>query len=285
MRYPWFFLICSFLCLLFGYTNCASDSNQFGFNEQTETPSQNPPPEDTVEPPPVDSPPESVFELCSETERLETRTFRVRIEERRRRTSNTCVGESCGGCNWGQNGNATIENEKIRARNEQVIELIEIERSTICAMKIQSRDENFRYEDHFFLTLNDLILVAGHDVNLFDSVPSDEDTAETIYEYQWDRLLNQPMLGNVYCLGGTFSRDEIASNDKGCHFPSPGRSGVVPEGKLRLNFPQLAVQSLIDKIPAEDPFVLSFITTGDNDSNDCTNSAFDLEIEVVVVAE
>lgn len=169
-------------------------------------------------------------------------------------------------CNWEQDGNGSKLNGYFRARLEQAQTVSLPAGSKVCDVQFSSPTQDWRYDDHVFLTLNDVLIASSHPVH-------DKFTQRNgLSIYSWDKIYNQTweqIPSYVWCEGMT-------SGLSTCSWPASETNG-----KIAMDF----APSLFKRIMALDlnrtSHEIKFVTSGDNDGAiDCDHS--DLSFDVTV---
>ncbi len=208
--------------------------------------------------------------------KLQIKKQSIRFEDTRTESGRSKVCEFSRDENQSFLENLTQLNEYLRARYTQTSTIDIPAGAVICDMDIESPEQNFNYDDIFFLSFNNQILASNHSKQIKEVI-----SAETIvhsgtgrnlafYEYDWLKVRNT-MFKNVvndFCLGG----EQGLSN---CQWP------VTQEfGKIKLNFDSEILTRLGARAIGTKQ-VLSFVITGDNDpDSDCYHQRLDLNLEV-----
>ncbi|MBL7558124.1 MAG: hypothetical protein JNM24_20005 [Bdellovibrionaceae bacterium] len=212
--------------------------------------------------------------LSSNQYRLKSQTIRfedTKVESRRNQVCEFSTDE-----NNAYKGNLTTKNEYLRARNTQdrVIELPA--GAVICDMEIESAEQDFNYDDVFFLSLNNYVLASNHKSEL-TKVLSQEVVRHTssgqnvsLYAYDWLKVRDTffENIENDFCVGAD-------QNLSSCQWPVSEQFG-----KIKLKFdPEILVRLSEKKQNAKQ--ALSFVITGDdNIDSDCYHQRLDLGLEI-----
>ena len=191
------------------------------------------------------------------------------------------------GCEWGENGNLPKRDYYFQARyeHEETLELPTF--SQVCQLTIESKETDFLYDDVFFLTIEDKIIIASDAdlVNFFDK-------EDIHYLWNFEKIKGQFMPakiieGDPYCLGGLV---------KSCEVPAHNQRGPV---KISMDAQQFL--ELTDQLTPGSSLPMKLIVTGDNnpdpnppppplpfipvdpnpESIDCKNSQLTLEFKFV----
>jgi hypothetical protein len=169
------------------------------------------------------------------------------------------------GCDWDNNGNLPPEEGVITAREEQLIEVPIPTDVVFCDLDLDfnptSETQVIEYDDDFFLSLNQVVLLASDatQVNAFEE-------QDNMPLYDWEQLVGQTIdFGEVppFCLG----QDE---GDSVCDIPPDETPGPVT-----LQLEQNLIDRLSFQIFEQNRFDVSFVTIGDNDAEkDCSHKAY-----------
>lgn len=199
-------------------------------------------------------------------------------------------------CNWGSivniagvptqvpnNGNLSILNGFIRARESQVQTVKMPDKAVICGIDLKSKTNNIQFDDFFSFNLNDTVLASSKVIA--NALTADEHGLKT---WKWEDIVGKPMQDiGKYCATGI------------CELPEHDKSG-----KLEIGFalkkgdnpaasedPAMMQQAatnaaLFAKISNATDLNFTAIATGDNDDDDCFHSGgeFDLAISYVIQA-
>ena len=183
------------------------------------------------------------------------------------------------GCDWGQNGNLQMAQGRVTGRSEQVVQVELPQTGVICDLGFAfdtidpsfSQQQQFVYDDNFFLTFNDVVLAASYGPMVTELFENDRG----LYRYDWDRLKGYEFgFGGAptYCIGA----DEGLSE---CNIPPPETNGL-----MSLAFGGELVRRLSYVAVEENRFEFMLATVGDNDpQSDCSHEAFGFQIEVTYV--
>jgi hypothetical protein len=192
-------------------------------------------------------------------------------------------------CAWGQNGNLSMDGDKIRARVEQTIDVAIPNASALCEFSLTSSKQTMRYDDEMLVVAGDLrgknlVLAASLDYSQSAQFPTGlaKDSLGFV-EYSWDRMLNLPYfhsLAPLYCAGGASSQ---------CVFPSTEQTGPInlafhPDVAMKVGATLL--DFAYDQGVTNASLPMSFVTLGDNDdATDCKHDAFTMTVKSVYVPQ
>lgn len=232
---------------------------------------------------PVDLPPgviEKYIQNCRDYQaagKLQVKRQTVRFDDTKQESGRNDVCEfSSDEDKENSKGNLSELNEYLRARYTQNRNIPMPANAVICDIGIESQEQNFNYDDVFFLSLNNYVLASNHKKQLSE-VLSPEFVTHTrinrnvsLYKYDWLKLRNTIFKNeaNDFCLGS----DEGLSN---CQWP------VTQEyGKIKLKFdPELLIR--VGSKAMSNQQAMSFVITGDNDNDsDCYHQQLDLDLEI-----
>lgn len=177
-------------------------------------------------------------------------------------------------CDWGVNGNLSIQDGLVRARTEQKQDFqVSTGKATICNIQIKSNVvSRFYYDDNVIMTLNGYVLASTTDFSAYFQ------SRQGYYLYDWSRLVNKgaqnsgsdSTLDKQYCAGGALSS---------CRFPQTETTGTA-----QLEIGESVIQTILG-LTNTTQFQLGLITTGDNDRSDCQHVAIDLNLDVEYLDE
>ena len=168
-------------------------------------------------------------------------------------------------CPFGMGDNDTTAQGTIRARVEQEQKLDLPAKTAICGVQFTFPSQQFRYDDTFLLTYNDIVLVSSST----NSVSSIAPNADNLLKYDWLAVKGKTIDGNntPYCLGAA------------CTVPNTETTGTM----------SLAVSDdLFGKIAKTQANAtdhkFKFITTGDNDTGiDCKHLILNFSVNITYV--
>jgi hypothetical protein len=200
----------------------------------------------------------------------------IRFEDTRTESGRQKVCEFSSNENESFNDNLSEANDYLRARYTQSSAIPIPAGSVICAMDIESPEQNFNYDDIFFLSFNNQILASNHSKQIKEVI-----RAETVvhlgtgrnvalYKYDWLKVRNTMFKNEVndFCLGG---EQGLSS----CQWPVTQKFG-----KIKLNFDS-EILTQVGAKSVDGKQVFSFVITGDNDpDSDCYHQRLDLNLEV-----
>lgn len=210
----------------------------------------------------------------------------------------TLVYQTRQDCSWGalvnvagvmtevpNNGNLSILNGFIRARESQIQTVKMPEKAIVCGIDLKSKTNMIQFDDFFSFNLNDTVLASS-------KVIANALTTDTVglKNWKWADVVGKPMqdLGK-YCATGVCDLPEHDKPGKlGIGFAlkmadNPGVTGVEDAAAIQ----QAATNAaLFAKISNAKDLNFTAIATGDNDDDDCFHSGgdFDLTISYVLPA-
>lgn len=212
--------------------------------------------------------------LSSRQYRLKTQT--IRFEDTKTESGRSQVCEFATDNNTEYKGNLTTKNEYLRARYTQDRGIELPAGAVICDMEIESAEQDFNYDDVFFLSLNNYVLASNHKSEL-TKVLSQEVVRHSrsgrdisLYAYDWLKVRDTffENVENDFCVGSD-------QNLSSCQWPISEQYG-----KIKLKFdPEILVRLSEKKQNARQS--LSFVITGDdNKDSDCYHQRLDLGLEI-----
>lgn len=175
-------------------------------------------------------------------------------------------------CAWNVGGNSGTRDSYFQARTEQDVEFLLPAGATICDLDFQFQKQQFYYDDHILLALNDRILASSY--NWKKLLSKDSNGLEI---YDWSKIVNQDWetpssLEGVFCAG-------MAEGLSTCQWPS-----TQVEGDIAMEFDKSIIQKVMAASVGADKHVFKFVTTGDNDTSvDCWHKAISFQVDVKYV--
>jgi hypothetical protein len=200
----------------------------------------------------------------------------IRFEDTKTESGRNEVCEFATGDQQEYKGNLSILNSFLRARYTQTKSLDVPANAVICDVGIESAEQSFKYDDIFFLSLNNQILASNHKSEI-EKVIQPESFLHTqsnaqidVYQYDWLKIRGTSFenVVNDYCLGAQQSLSQ-------CEWPITEQFG-----KIKLKFdPEILIRLSQKRI--DNQHQLSFVITGDNDLKlDCYHQRLDLKLNV-----
>lgn len=153
-------------------------------------------------------------------------------------------------CDWNRGGNLDRRDMWHQARTEQVVSVALPTGSTLCHVEFEFSQQRFRFDDHFWLTFNDVILAASIDYRDRFGVTNGYSL------FDWSKLVGtrwDTSREGVWCLAGA-----------NCSWPR-----TDTEGTIRMDFRQGTYYAVTARDRSRTRHDFKLITVGDNDSTDC----------------
>lgn len=173
------------------------------------------------------------------------------------------------GCNWGSDGNIDEDQGVYTARREDSYVVEGLENTVLCSLDFDFNGD-FTYDDDFFLTWNDAILLTnrGRVVGEFS-----EWLRYPLFE--WDDIVELEIpFGNSivnFCAGEE-------DGDADCEIPFQRQNGSW-DGDLEYAPDPPVVHELSFRAQSFGVLDVGLVATGDNDDDeDCAHSELDLEV-------
>ncbi len=195
-----------------------------------------------------------ITELCAAGS-LQTISFDVFIDER-------------DGCSWGEEGNVEEDQGAYTAREADIRSIEGMENTVVCSLDFDFNGD-FTYEDDFFLTWNDAILLSNRGLVI-------EEFSEWMRYplFAWDDIVELEIPTSQsftpFCAG----EDE---GNASCEVPRKRNNGNW-EGDLEYDVDLIVVHELAFRAQSLGGLDIGLVTTGDNDEEDCSHSELDLEV-------
>lgn len=180
-----------------------------------------------------------------------------------------------GTCPWGEGDNSDAQGGVFTARLEETERLELPEQAVICDMTLDfsglvpGEVQVMAYDDHFFLTFNDIVLAASYGPAV-DRLAEEE---EGLPVYAWGSIAgmdyHEEADFDAWCLGD-------GTGESTCDIPD-----TEVEGPISLTYSQALVSELSLMAIEDERVDFGFVTTGDNDpESDCQHDAFGFTIEI-----
>lgn len=153
-------------------------------------------------------------------------------------------------CAWNTDGNLGKRDQWHQARTEQKLTVPLPAGSTLCHIKFDFQTQQFRFDDHFWFTFNDVVLAAS--INYSDRLG----VTNGLSLFDWKKLVGTKWDNSregVWCLAGA-----------ACSWPK-----TDTDGKISMNFREGTYYAVSARDRARTQHTFSFITVGDNDDTDC----------------
>ncbi len=160
-------------------------------------------------------------------------------------------------CAWNTDGNLGRRDQYHQGRIQQSIAIDLPAGSTLCHVRFDFQRQAFRFDDHFWLTFNGVILAAS--INYNDRFG--KTNGLTIFD--WGKIVGTNWDDNregVHCLAGA-----------ACDWPR-----TDTEGTISMNFRTGTYYAVTARDRARTRHEFSFITVGDNDGTDCQHRPVNL---------
>lgn len=169
-------------------------------------------------------------------------------------------------CDWNNGGNGAPLNGYFQARLEQKETFSIPQGAKICDIQFASQTQTWRYDDHVFLTMDDVLLASSHPVH--DKLTSQSGLAN----YDWSKIFHQTweqIPSYVWCVG----MDEGLSQ---CAWPAS-----ETEGEIKMDFAPQIFQKIMARDLNRTTHEFKFITSGDNDTGiDCDHSDLTFDVQI-----
>lgn len=176
-------------------------------------------------------------------------------------------------CPFGQGDNMGLGGGRVSARVEQTQKINIPENSAICNMQFQFLNQQFRYDDMFLLTFNDVILVSSY-ADVVSALPP---SADGLLSYAWTGGIagrNWSGDNTPYCLG-------VSSGMGSCTIPVTEQTQTM---SLNINADLITKISERQVNASENQFKM--ITVGDdNPGVDCMHSGLNFNVNVTYVSK
>lgn len=172
-------------------------------------------------------------------------------------------------CEFNKNGNIGMINDFLTARYEQVQQLQLPQGADLCDLEFSMDIQQLKYDDIFYLTLNDRVLASNHRASVeqleVESIDLPGGAEVPLYNYAWGNLVEFPFNnGNLhdYCFG----QSEGFAN---CMWPETQKTG---DFQIEYDHDLLIHMGAKSR---DHNHQLKFVVTGDNDpSSDCYHEKF-----------
>lgn len=175
-------------------------------------------------------------------------------------------------CAWGVGGNSGKRDSYFQARTEQEVDFVLPPGATICDLDFKFQKQEFYYDDHIILTLNDRILASSY--NWKDLLSKDQNDLRV---YDWSKIVTKDWndsagMEGVFCAG----QDQGLAS---CQWPN-----TQVAGDISMSFDKSIIQKVMASSAGVSKHVFKFITTGDNDGDiDCWHKAIQFDVTVKYV--
>lgn len=175
-------------------------------------------------------------------------------------------------CNFGKGDNLPAADGFFQGHIDQGSNFSLPAGATLCGMSFQFENSSarMRYDDHFLLTFNDVVLAGTFDFS------GDLDKALGMNLYSWSKIRGTPWhsrtnLEGVFCEG---AKQGLAS----CTWPA-----TDTYGSINMSFDNSVFQKIFALNPARTSHSFHLISIGDNDANDCEISPINFKVRVQYV--
>jgi hypothetical protein len=219
-------------------------------------------------------------------------------------------------CEWGaskdvpsSNGNYAKQNSYFQARREQEAQLELPVNAVICDMQFNSVESELKYDDHFLISMNDLVLMSTYKGFVLSYTQADIDivnaaaktsggyleqsippvllsTLNGHYVYNWSDIGHSYWFGGNnwkdpgYCLGSNIIDPDTNLPVSTCSWPETENIGTVD-----LNIHPAMIKSIMAFDVNRNIHNFKMIVTGDNDSSDCKHNSdlsFNLNVKYII---
>lgn len=169
-------------------------------------------------------------------------------------------------CNWENDGNGKKVNGKFQARLEQTQSVSLPANTKICDVQFSAPTQDWRYDDHVFVAMDDVLLASSHPIH-------DRLTRQSgLSIYSWDKIYQQDweqIPAYIWCVG-------MDSGLANCSWPASETSG-----EISLSFAAQLFQKIAARDLTRNTHEFKFITTGDNDGDlDCDHSDLSFDVQI-----
>jgi hypothetical protein len=169
-------------------------------------------------------------------------------------------------CDWNNDGNGGKVNDYFMARFEQTQTVSVPAGAKVCDIKFSSPTQEWLYDDHVFVMMDDVLLASSHPVH-------DKLTQENgLSIFEWSKIYNQKWTqipAYIWCEGMT---QGLSS----CSWPAS-----QDPGEIKLDFAPRLFQKIVARDLTRNTHEFKFVTTGDNDGgSDCNHSDLTFDVEI-----
>ena len=189
--------------------------------------------------------------------------------------------------------NGPPENYKIRAISKQLFEVPLPKNVTICNIDFNFPLQSMSYDDEMFLTLNEYIIIASQNYSVKSNKKYKHNglkiSDDGLIKFKWHgenslyNLYYNHGVSKKYCLG--LSSDSVDYHKK-CHIPATQTIGQLKLDITAKEIMKLGVSKYLGTRTQEEVFLnFGFITTGDNDKDDCQHSPYKFSISIHYVPD
>jgi hypothetical protein len=168
-------------------------------------------------------------------------------------------------CPWGQGDNGSKKNGAHAARIEHVRSMNLPPKAVLCEMTFHVPQTGMYYDDSMLLAFADAVLAAGR-VNVPKLFPA----TNGLHLYNWSQMKHRNAEHLKWCIGSS-----------SCQMPDTEASGSIS-----LTLDPTSNQALTQRALDLNRFDFKVVATGDdNPEDDCTYSAFTLEVTATYVVQ
>lgn len=173
-------------------------------------------------------------------------------------------------CNFGQGDNLPARDGYFQGHIDQMQALSLPAGSTLCAMEFQFQNVQMRYDDHFLLTFDNVVIAGTFDFS------SELSNLLNLNLYSWDKIRGTPWHTRTN-LEGTFCEGSKLG-ESSCSWPRTDTFGPI-----NMTFNNSVFQKIVALDPMRSNHAFNLITIGDNDNGDCEISPISFNVRVSYV--
>jgi len=162
-------------------------------------------------------------------------------------------------CDWGRNGNLGKRDQWHQGRIEQDQSVALPTGSTLCHVAFDFPQQKFRFDDHFWFAINDVIMASS--LNYDDRFG----VTNGFSLFDWSKLVGthwDKQREGVWCLGGAQ-----------CDWPD-----TEEDGPINMNFRVGTYYAVTARDRTRTSHVFKFVTVGDNDASDCQHRPVSMNV-------
>ena len=167
------------------------------------------------------------------------------------------------GCPFGLGDNLDTDNGTITARVEQTVNFAMPDKAVICGISLRSTTSSIEYDDFVYLLLDKFVLAgdSGHYATLLEK-------EDGIPVWDWSRVRGASHESDTptFCVAGV------------CEMP-----GTEKLGKIDIRPDDKVVADIALELLNKKELEFTLISMGDNDSEDCQHTPFELEVTATYV--
>lgn len=167
-------------------------------------------------------------------------------------------------CAWETDGNLAKRDQYHQGRIQQKIAIDLPAGSTLCHVKFEFQKQAFRFDDHFWLTFNDVILASS--INYSDRFG----VTNGLSLFDWGKIVGthwDASREGVHCLAGA-----------ACSWPK-----TDTEGTITMDFRTGTYYAVTARDRTRTRHEFQMVTVGDNDSTDCQHRPVNMNATLVYV--